>query len=99
MIKIDVEGYEADVLRSSRRLLTGEHPPAVIFEQLTWAEERAGYAPGEAQRILMEHGYVVRLIGARDWQDTPVSGAGNLIAMHRSDLRHTSTGPGPSGRR
>lgn len=89
LIKIDVEGYEADVLRSSRRLLTREDPPVVIFEQLSWAEERAGYTPGEAQRILLDHGYAMRMVGERGWRTDPIADSGNLIAMHRSKLSDT----------
>lgn len=39
-VKVDVEGYELAVFRGVRKVLTGEHPPAILFEFLDWAEAR-----------------------------------------------------------
>ena len=56
VLKIDVEGFEAGVLRGAERLLTGPCPPAVLFEFYEWAERRAG-EPGDAQRVLRAWGF------------------------------------------
>ena len=55
-MKIDVEGFEANVLRGAQRLLTAGSP-IVLFEFCDWAEEQSGNGVGETQRILMERGY------------------------------------------
>ncbi len=60
LIKIDVEGFELRVLRGAERLLTGEHPPLVVFEFCDWAEASAlGTSPGDAQQFLMERGFQI----------------------------------------
>jgi FkbM family methyltransferase len=58
VLKIDVEGFEIDVLKGATRLLTAARPPLVIFEFCDWAEARA--APenvGAAQRFLFDYGF------------------------------------------
>jgi FkbM family methyltransferase len=57
LMKVDVEGFELGVFRGARRALTGAHPPAVLFEFLDWAEERAGLRVGAAQESLLDWGY------------------------------------------
>ena len=60
VLKIDTEGYEADVFLGARELLCGPSPPLVVFEFCDWAEERA--FPGRkgwAQDLLMNAGYTL----------------------------------------
>lgn len=58
VVKLDIEGAEARALRGLSRRLSGEHPPAVIFEFSDWAEARIpGQQPGDAQRFLHLLGY------------------------------------------
>ena len=58
LLKIDVEGFEAKVLRGAKRVLQGEDPPVVVFEFIDWAEARLpGGAPGDAQRLLRDWGF------------------------------------------
>jgi FkbM family methyltransferase len=68
LLKVDVEGFEADVFRGARRLLTSGRPPVIVFEFRDWAEERVpGGRPGDAQRLLMDWGFrVVRLADLED---------------------------------
>ncbi len=56
VIKVDVEGHEAAVFRGAKRFLKS-FKPIIVFEFCDWAEKRAGYAIGEAQRVLLEFGY------------------------------------------
>jgi len=63
LMKVDVEGFEAQVFRGGRELLTGPRPPVVLFEFCDWAEARAGKL-GAAQEVLREYGYrLYRLAG------------------------------------
>ena len=58
VIKVDVEGVEAAVFEGAKELLTGEHPPVIVFEFCDWAENRVvGGRAGDAQRLLMSWGY------------------------------------------
>src|SRR5262249_49819145 len=53
VVKVDVEGYEADVFQGAEVLLNSCHRPRIVFEFCDWAEERA--FPGKrgwAQEIL-----------------------------------------------
>lgn len=57
VIKMDVEGFEAAALAGAGALLSGPRPPAIVFEFADWAESRAGFTPGTAQRLLLDRGY------------------------------------------
>lgn len=63
VVKLDIEGAEARALRGLSRRISGEHPPAVIFEFSDWAEARiTGQQPGDAQRFLCSLGYELHKI-------------------------------------
>jgi FkbM family methyltransferase len=58
VVKIDVEGFELDVLRGGERLLGSPQPPVIVFEFADWAEARiVGQTPGGAQDLLLNYGY------------------------------------------
>lgn len=59
VLKIDVEGFELDVLRGASQLLESARPPVILFEFMDWAEQRAGFRPGDAQRHLFDAGFGV----------------------------------------
>lgn len=56
-VKIDVEGFELNVLRGARKLL--ERGPPLMIE-LHIAMEKFGATPAEIHALLTEHGYAVR---------------------------------------
>jgi len=59
LIKIDVEGFELDVLKGATGLLNGKNPPLVVFEFCDWAETRSGGDLGGAQRFLLDRGFQI----------------------------------------
>jgi FkbM family methyltransferase len=66
VLKVDVEGFEAAVFRGAHQLLSGKQRPSIVFEFLDWAEARMLKAePGDAQRVLLQHGYRLRRLGGR----------------------------------
>jgi hypothetical protein len=56
-IKIDVEGYEAAVLRGSRHVLAGKAAPVIFLEVHNQIVRNLGNDPGETLRVLREAGY------------------------------------------
>ena len=65
LIKIDVEGYERNVFTGGAKLLTSEKAPGILFEFVDWAEKHAGFAPGDAQSLLLEWGYTLYKINSK----------------------------------
>jgi hypothetical protein len=56
-IKIDVEGYEAAVLRGSRDVLAGKAAPVIFLEIHNEIVRNLGNDPGETLEVLREAGY------------------------------------------
>jgi FkbM family methyltransferase len=90
VLKIDVEGFEADVLAGASRLLLGQNPPLVVFEFLDWAEGRVSHRHvGAAQDLLRQFGYSIWTIesfkaAARPLESTLVKGGEMLVAQKRT---------------
>lgn len=57
VLKIDVQGYEIEVLKGAQDLLKTTSIATIIFEMESWAEKQAGYRAGAAQQFLLDHGY------------------------------------------
>lgn len=95
VIKIDVEGYEAEVLKGAARLLRGAGPPAILFE---FFGGDAGVSSERMlpQQILFEHGYrIFALEGGRRATElnAPLrEGFRTLLALRRDDARLTLLG-------
>lgn len=59
-MKVDVEGYEAEVFEGASQLFNSLNPPTVLFEFCDWAEARKPKGKiGDSQRILMDFGYKI----------------------------------------
>lgn len=92
VIKIDVEGAEHKVLQGARDILCSVHPPVVIFEFMDWAEERIpGQKAGDAQRLLMELGYCLQIVGEEGNNlNGPMISGGAMLVAHSSGRFATS---------
>jgi FkbM family methyltransferase len=90
VLKIDVEGFEADVLAGARNLLMGQNPPLIVFEFLDWAEQRVAHRHvGAAQDLLRQLGYSIWTIqsfkaAAPPLEATLVKGGEMLVAQKHS---------------
>jgi FkbM family methyltransferase len=85
LMKIDIEGFEAVAFTGAKILLSGAMRPKVIFEFNDWAESRSGANPGDAQRILLKHGYELFEFESRGilkrLYDPLTEGSSNLFAI------------------
>ena len=62
VVKIDVQGHEAGVLRGMTRLLSRNkgYPTAVLFEEVPDLTRKAGWTPGECKKMLEGFGYACK---------------------------------------
>jgi FkbM family methyltransferase len=87
LIKIDVEGFEFDVLNGAGELLNRKNPPCVVFEFCDWAEaRRSEHDVGAAQRFLLDRGF--RIWRASDYDcgppiSTPITAGGDMLVACR----------------
>lgn len=93
LLKIDVEGFEKQVLEGGMEFLKRRRPE-VIFEFCDWAERLAGNAPGDSQRFLLELGYSLYRLG----DGSPLSGVlvegFEMILARPAAANPGSRGPG-----
>lgn len=59
LLKVDVEGFEADVFRGAGKVLARTRPSVVYFEVCPKLALREGFAPDEAAAILEDAGYAL----------------------------------------
>lgn len=57
VIKIDVQGFEVEVLRGCHKMLAQKSIANIIFEFEGWAETNAHFDAGSAQQYLVDMGY------------------------------------------
>jgi FkbM family methyltransferase len=89
-LKLDVDGYEVEVLRGARKTLQ-LFSPVIFFEHAPYGIAEKGYNPHELTKILTGAGYAFTSLKKRDLVDGNdrlpeiKSGAGiNLIALPRT---------------
>ena len=87
IIKIDVEGYEKQVIMGARDTIRKNHP-IIIFEFCDWSEDRPseGTMPGDAQQLLMKMGYKIYDLKSHRRAFKPLArpltkGSANLLAI------------------
>ncbi|MCS3937081.1 FkbM family methyltransferase [Salinibacter ruber] len=91
LLKVDVEGYEADVLRGSEELLQEQKVNAVYFEVCPALEREAGFEPGTAASILVRAGYRLhRIVNGGTFKEVEVDRADevdldNWVALQSRD--------------
>ena len=78
VVKIDVEGYEHEVLRGARRLLA-ERKPAICLELHLDLLERRGIPPARLVDDLRSYGYRFRSAVGRELRPRDVSGSVHAI--------------------
>lgn len=90
LIKLDVDGYEVEVLRGARETLA-RFAPTIVFEYSPYTIVEKGYDPDEMSRILRESGYVFAGLNRRrlnyngDGLPPVADGSGvNLLACHKT---------------
>jgi FkbM family methyltransferase len=100
VLKIDVEGHEAAVLRGAEKLLARSPGLLVIFEFCDWAEGRfEDSSAGQAQRFLIDIGY--QLWRLKDYGkkrkplEAPLTQGSAMLVAQRSNRRRA----GPLNRR
>jgi FkbM family methyltransferase len=84
LIKLDVDGYELDILQGSQRVLTRDHP-TIIMEVQTYIMRERGQNIGELFSLLASYGYHYRHLGGRpaseaELLEVPEGCAFNVIA-------------------
>jgi FkbM family methyltransferase len=62
LLKIDVEGYEKEVIKGARRLLDEKRIGLVYFEICPALARKAGFHPASPAKILKQSGYVLNRI-------------------------------------
>lgn len=75
VLKIDVEGADALVIRGCEKLLAARRIGHLFFEEHASRMKALGIVPGEARKFLEQHGYTVRPLGRDpgEWEAFPSS--------------------------
>lgn len=93
VLKIDVEGFEAAVLRGASQLPEKSPPPLVVFEFMEWAEGRKDPSEiGAAQRYLRDLKYKVWRLehwgqGKQPLTNILTNSAAMLVAQRQAGTR------------
>jgi len=67
LVKLDVDGYECDVVAGAERTLS-KHHPSICFEVAPYVQEERGHSMRELLDVLARHGYEI----SRESDDKPL---------------------------
>jgi FkbM family methyltransferase len=86
VIKIDVQGFEVEVLRGCQHLLASKAITNIIFEFEGWAETNANFGAGKAQEYLLSMGYELYTLKDRKLEKIVTTGSemiwARLVKQH-----------------
>jgi FkbM family methyltransferase len=86
IIKVDVEGHEAPVLKGASTVLARDRP-SIIFEYVDWAWGNCGFLLDETLTQLRDFGYkqfyLIERSGLARLSE-PLKGSGNILAVGRA---------------
>lgn len=80
VLKIDVQGYEIEVLKGAENLLNAKAINTIIFEMESWAEKQAGYPVGASQQFLLDHGYELFSMQSKKQEKVETEGSHMFVA-------------------
>lgn len=87
VVKIDVEGAEATVLRGAAATLQRDHPTVVFEFSCDMTQRVAGIAPRDHLAVFQSYGYELWMIDRRDGELVAVPDVGTLLRDWGSPIR------------
>jgi FkbM family methyltransferase len=97
LLKIDVQGFEIEVLLGAQKTLKANPAVTIVFEFWPYGLRQAGHRPNELWDLLQEAGFSIAALVSARWQvgrgsagSTPLGAKDAVLQSHRSTLRATA---------